>query len=109
MPIANCIVAPALDPTDQNPVELWADESGKAKQHMTINIVEYRQQFGTQYPIMATLQLPSLWSSSDINCLQVGLARALAKYYQVAIGDVHVITNIIAPGLVVENGEQTQW
>lgn len=112
MPIANCMVISncyerALHSSDL--VALWATESGKSPEHMTINILKCAEQRGNSYDVMANLLLPSLWENKDVHSLQVGLAKALAKYFKVAISDVHVTTNILSSGMVVENGEVVEW
>lgn len=112
MPIANCIVSPSRCSQAGDAdglVVLWARESGKSPEHMTVNIVERRAQVGSAYEVMATLWLPSLWSQADVDSLQVGLARALAAHFGVGLGSVHIITRIIEPGLVVEDGETLSW
>jgi len=58
---------------------------------------------------MANLSLPSMWSTSDISSLQVGLAEALSLYFGFAIDEVHVITNIVTSGMVVESGQEIKW
>lgn len=109
MPIANCIVTSACKSDPGNLIELWAGESGHSPAHMTVNIVTSTQQFGQACPAMATLWLPSIWTKSDISSLQLGLARALEKYFNLAPNQVHIITQIVIPGMVVEDGQEIQW
>lgn len=109
MPIANCIVTSDCRPDSNNLIDLWANESGQPAEHMTINIITGTKQFGNRYPVMATLWLPSIWSRSDISSLQLGLATALAKYFNLTSSEVHVITRIVKSGMVVEDGEEIQW
>ncbi|MGH1539774.1 MAG: hypothetical protein ACRBHB_05070 [Arenicella sp.] len=114
MPIANCIVAhDSLSSSSSKGasslVELWANESGKLSEHMTVNVVASYKQFGNKYPVMATLLLPSVWSDSDISLLQTGLAKALSRYFDVTLNEVHVVTDIIHSGMVVEEGKEVQW
>lgn len=109
MPIANCIVTSDCRQSPGSLVELWASESGKSAEHMTVNIVTSDRQYGNQYPVMANLLLPSIWSNSDISRLQTGLAKALAKSFNVALNQVHIITNIVDSGLVVEDGQEIKW
>ncbi len=112
MPIANCVVKrrnfqEAM--RSENLIELWATASGKSSEHMTVNIIESSNQQGNIYDIMATLYLPSLWSKRDVDSLQIGLAKALAEYFNVGIKRVHIITHIVVSGMVVENGELVEW
>lgn len=109
MPIANCIVTPDCQQSSGNLVELWASESGNSSDHMTVNIITSNQQLGNQYSVMANLLLPSIWTASDISAIQTGLARALAKSFNVALTQVHIVTNIVSSGLVVEEGQEMKW
>lgn len=109
MPIANCFIRPECQAGSGNLVQLWASESGMAAKHMTMNLVKAEQQFGAQYKVMANLWLPSLWSAPDISALQIGLARALASYYELPIAEVLVVTQIIESSRVVENGLEVSW
>ena len=58
---------------------------------------------------MAFIHLPSLRTSEQVGRLQVGLARALARGFAVAPGEVLVVTSIIESGHVVEGGETQAW
>ena len=109
MPIANCFVISGCQPGSSNLVELWASESGQSPEHMTVNIVEGTKQLGNIYPVMAILLLPSIWSEADTSSLQLGLATALAIHFNLASSEVHVVTQIVNSGLVVEDGEEIQW
>lgn len=109
MPIANCIVTSGCQPDSSNLIELWADESGHSPEHMTVNIILCTKQCGNRYPVMATLWLPSIWPESDISSLQLGLAAALAKHFGLTSSEVHVITQIVNSGMVVEEGVEIQW
>lgn len=109
MPIAHCIVDPERVPRDGDPVARWARESGQSAEHMTIELIPRLRQFGHAYAAMATLYLPSMWSAEAVDALQAGLARALAGYLGVAVGEVQVITRVVEPGQVVEDGEVLRW
>lgn len=109
MPIANCLVSPNCAPGTANLIKLWARESGISSQHMTVNVTGTSQQYGESYLIMATLWLPSIWSESEVSSLQSGLARALATYYEVGLPEVHVVTQVVNSGRVVENGLEVTW
>jgi len=109
MPIANCFVSQNCSENSGDLIKIWADESGQSSEHMTINIISTKEQRGHQYSVMANLLLPSMWSKVHISSLQVGLAKALAEYFSIAIEQVHVVTNIIESSLVVENGQEITW
>lgn len=112
MPIANCLVTKKSyheAKSSETLIELWATESGKSSEHMTVNIIENSEQQGNAYDIMANLYLPSLWSKRDVDLLQIGLAKTLAEYFNVGVNRVHVITHIVVSGMVVENGELVEW
>ncbi|MFA3789771.1 hypothetical protein AB6T38_01495 [Aliiglaciecola sp. SL4] len=109
MPIANCVISQECSQSAGSLIALWAQESEISPQHMTINIITSSEQLGSKYKIMANLALPSMWSTSDISLLQIGLAKALSKHFSVTINEVHVITNIITSGMVVESGQEIKW
>jgi hypothetical protein len=109
MPIALCFVDARLVKCGENPVELWRDESGIACDEMTINIISSGQQFGKPYPVIARLMLPSLWPPPQVSALQTGLARALARHFDLETAQVLVITQMVESGLVVDNGQEINW
>lgn len=109
MPIANCIVTSNCQEGSSDLIELWASESSQSPEQMTVNITISNRQLGNQYSVMSNLYLPSIWSSENISLLQLGLAKALAKHFGLALTEVHVITNIIDSGLVVESGREINW
>lgn len=109
MPIANCIVAPNCPPGSGNLIEWWGTSAGIAPDEMTINFIQAQHQLGKPYLVMASLQLPSLWSNTQITQLQTGLSLALARYFQVSEAQVQIITQVIASGQVVENGDTLRW
>lgn len=112
MPIANCTISSKCIKNLQGSTDLvglWANESGISSEQMTINIITNHNQFGNNYEVMANLLLPSIWSSTDISSIQVGLAKALAIYFEISVKAVHVITNIVDSGMVVEDGKEIQW
>ena len=112
VPIANCMVVKDCKRSagaTTELIELWSVASGKAADEMTVNLVGISQQFGKQYKIMANLLLPSVWSAADISLLQLGLAKALASYFSIAIDEIIVVTHIIESGRVVESGQEVTW
>ena len=112
MPIANCIITSKCQnnsDSSSNLIELWANESKMSLEHMTINILTSNEQLGNKYTIMANLLLPSIWSSSDISSLQLGLAKALSLYFNVSSKEVFVATSIVKSGMVVEAGKEVKW
>ena len=112
MPIANCIVTPScqkrLD-SSSDLIELWSSASNISSEHMTINIITSSEQLGNKYPLMVTLILPSIWSNADISSLQLGLAKAMSRYFNVNLEDVFISTNIVNSGMVVEAGKEVKW
>ncbi|GLQ30235.1 hypothetical protein [Litoribrevibacter albus] len=112
MPIANCVVnKDFIEQVDETYglVELWADASSKSSEHMTMNIVYSDEQYGNRYAVMAHLFLPTLWSAEEVSSLQLGLAKALACYFQTPLNDIHVITTSVVSGMVVEQGKEVIW
>ena len=112
MPIANCIITPKCQKGSDvsgNLIDLWASESKKSSEKMTINILTSSEQLGQQYTIIANLLLPSIWSSSDISSLQLGLAKALSLSFDLSSKEVFVSTSIVESGMVVEAGKEVDW
>lgn len=112
MPIANCIVTDKYRNTNDKSLDLvtlWANESFKPAEHMTINIISCNEQYGNQYGVMANLQIPTIWSSNDISLLQLGLVKALSIYFKAPMNDIHVVTTLISSGMVIEDGEVITW
>jgi len=112
MPIANCIITSDCHKRSGESSELitlWAIESNKSPEDMTINIIASDEQYGKKYSVMAHLLLPSIWSGSDISQLQLGLAKALTLHFNVSLKEVFVSTSIVNSGMVVEEGEEIEW
>lgn len=109
MPIANCVISDACEFSDQSIVDTWSHHAGVSPEHMTVNFIRPCKQAGNLYAVMASLMLPSMWDESSINALQTGLATALSEYFEISIGDVHIVTQIIDSGMVVENGDLSIW
>lgn len=109
MPIANCFVASDCPLGSGDLIKFWATESGQSPDHMTVNIIESYQQLGNKYFVMVNLFLPSVWSSSDISSLQLGLSKALEKYFNIVASQIHIVTNIIHSGMAVEAGQEITW
>lgn len=112
MPIANCILTPkcinSSNPQD-NLIDKWAKAANQSSEHMTINLLTSAEQLGNTYQIMANLQLPSLWSPTDVSALQTGLAKALSGHFSVPLSTVHIVTSIIESGQIVEDGKEVKW
>jgi len=112
MPIANCLVTQScfknID-ASVDPILLWSKESTKSAEQMTINLTTIEKQLGSPYAAMVTLQLPSLWTRTDISLLQVGLVKALAKYFDISPEEIHIVTQIIHSGHVVEKSNEIVW
>lgn len=112
MPIANCIITSDYSKcinSSNDLITLWASESDMSPDNMTINIIKSDEQHGKKYTVMADLLLPSVWSGEDVSKLQIGLAKALALYFNVSKQQVFVVTNIVNSGMVVEEGEEVIW
>lgn len=109
MPIANCLVTSLPDDLDPNEiVDAWSRSSGVEPDEMTVNVLATRQG-GKRYAVMAWLYLPSLWSDDSVAALSEGLAAALAEALVVEPSSVQVVTSIVPPGLVVEDGKAMRW
>ncbi|GHA16139.1 hypothetical protein GCM10008090_27420 [Arenicella chitinivorans] len=108
MPIANCVISPSCPDGQGDLIAQWSRASRQSADHMTVNLIKAHQQ-GQPYAVVATLYLPSIWSSSAIIRLQEGLALALTQYYAIAASDVIVLTQILDSGRVVEDAESVFW
>lgn len=109
MPIANCTVAADLPLPEACLVARWARESGQPAEHMTINVVARRAQYGAECAVMAELLLPSLWPDESVSALQLGLARALAAGFKLPAKQVQVVTLVVGSGRVVADGREQSW
>ena len=112
MPVAHCIVRSDCYQKKQEGlslIDLWASACGKPSGHMTVNIMTSAEQHGNAYAVMANLILPDMWAGDDIDSLQIGLATALARYFNLSTSDIHVITHVVSSGLVVEDGSIIKW
>lgn len=109
MPIANCFISPSCPLGKGNLVDIWANHSAQSSEHMTVNFIESKAQFGNEYFVMANLYLPSVWSSASISSIQIGLSKSLAEYFNITIDQVQVITSIVSSGMVVEDGQEIKW
>ncbi len=113
MPIATVFVRSDVEPLDDKSlarlVPAWASHSGQPAGHMTVNIVDNIVQAGAGFALMAWLDLPDLWPGDAVDALQTGLARALSDTFEAEIGEVQVITRVVASGHVVEDGAIVRW
>jgi len=112
MPIANCFITSKCQSSpdhSESLIDVWAQESKVSPEHMTVNIIASNEQHGNEYNVMANLILPSMWSRNDISLLQIGLANALSRHFNVPLQSVHVTTNIVNSGMVVEAGKEIKW
>ena len=108
MPIANCVISPSCPSGHGDLIALWSRAAQQSAEHMTVNLIKADQQ-GQPYAVVATLYLPSIWSSTEVTRLHEGLASALTQYYTIAASDVIVLTQILDSGQVVEDAETVFW
>ena len=112
MPVAHCVITPdcaeRLDGA-RDLAAMWGAEAGKPDDELTVNLVVGVLQSGRDYPIVASLYLPSLWADDDVSALQTGLARALSRAFDVTADSVLVMTTILEPGHVVDAGREVRW
>tara|TARA_Y100001960_G_scaffold314713_1_gene379313 strand:+ start:895 stop:1197 length:303 start_codon:yes stop_codon:yes gene_type:complete len=95
--------------TSNELIDRWGVHSGFNPSEMTFTVLKAEEQMGKSYDAICTLYLPSLWSRESISLLQTGLAKAIAEVYQLESTKVIVITSIVEPNRVVENGEEVSW
>lgn len=112
MPIANCIMTLDLAggvPSGKDLISRWAEISGTSADHMTINLIQAVAQYGVAYRLMADLQLPDLWSADKCRAIQEGLASALSDIFEIPLAEIHVVTQMVSTGQVVEDGKTEIW
>lgn len=112
MPIANCFLKKEITVTPQLLEQIVADLStatGVDIKDICINLVSDFYQAGQQYKVFVNLYLPSLWFPKDVNKVQLAFLETIIKHLSVTNEEVFIITSIVQPGNVVENGEIIDW
>lgn len=109
MPIANCLIQNHLSPAGNELLKRWADACEIDVELLTINFIRIDQQLGVRYDVMVTLYLPTAWSKEQASAIQSNLALILSEYYAIEPALVHVVTQWVESGDVVENGEKISW
>ena len=111
MPIAHCMMSQSVmeSLSGVDLVALWGHYSEQSTEFMTVNILPVAKQFGQPYAVMATLYLPNLWPEGKVKRLQEGLAAAFVDALNMTAEQVHVLTQIVDSGRVVENGKVVEW
>lgn len=51
----------------------------------------------------------ALWDAQQVRSLQLGLAAALSRCFELPAGDIQVVTAIVDSGHAVEAGEVQEW
>lgn len=108
MPIATCLVGTTPLPDPDAIVTAWRERARIDSDEMTVNVL-HAAQGGKRYAAMAWLYVPSMWSDRDITALAEGLAAALSHVLGVAPRAVQVLTTVLGPGSVVEDGATLRW
>ena len=110
MPIANCILAPDVEFDGSAPlVQWWSEAAGVTGEHMTVNVLRAERQLGQRYAAMVWLYVPSIWTPAARERLQSGLADIFVRALDCPVADVHVITQTVLSGDVVEDGQRLTW
>lgn len=112
MPIANCFLKKEIPITSELLEQIVADLSatiGVDVKDICLNIVNDFYQAGQQYKVFVNLYLPSLWFPKDVNKVQLAFLETLVKHLAVTYEEIFIITSIVQPGNVVENGEIIDW
>lgn len=109
MPVATCVLTVPTESIDPSRiVDGWAARAGIGADEMTVNLVHARQG-GKRYTATASLHLPSVWPERDVAALGTGLAAALAVELDCDLGEILVLTTVLTPGQVVEQGTVVDW
>jgi hypothetical protein len=58
---------------------------------------------------MVNLFLPTLWSTREIEKIQLSLDSLLKKHLKIGSDDVFIITQTVQSGNVIEKGKQIKW
>jgi len=111
MPIANCLVRDIeVDPV------LWekittdlATLIKLSTDDITLNVSVNGMQFGKKYRVMVHLYLPTIWNALDIEMIENSLYKALQTNLSTRPDEIFIMTSLIEPGHVVENGKIIWW
>jgi len=87
----------------------WAADIDVDLTDITLNAIPLAAQAGKNYALLVNLYLPSLWQEQDVTRIQESLVRILCAKLQLKAADVFVLTTIIQPGHVYENGTTLRW
>ena len=111
MPIANCYIQNKHISRDklEELAGKWAEELHIDVKDICLNVLTDFIQVGKQYEVMVNLFLPSIWSRHDVKTIQKTLLELLMSYFKIESSKVFLLTSIIQPGHVLENGEIVEW
>lgn len=111
MPIVHCFVKQKdiPEPLLDSIVKEWGMRIGVAENDICINMVNGFMQAGKSYAILANLYLPALWPDRDVRNIQQNLLEVLSGNFRVREEDIFIMTSMIQPGHVVENGQIITW
>ena len=111
MPIAHCFVKRKDIPQTllDTMVREWGMRIGVAEKDICINLVSNFLQAGKSYEVVVNLYLPTLWAEKDILNIQQNLLEILSENLRVGKKDIFIMTSMIRPGYVVEDGQTIRW
>ncbi len=90
-------------------VSEWARTIEVSEEDITLNLVTNRAQFGSRFPVVANLYLPSLWSEDQVQIIQETLSSLVEKYLDVESDEIFIMTSIVLSGHVYSNGKAERW
>ncbi|HTF82099.1 MAG TPA: hypothetical protein VL947_10250 [Cytophagales bacterium] len=112
MPIAQFLVKKDVEVSADALNNIVIDISqtiGVDEKDICLNVINDFLQAGQQYKVFVNLYLPSLWFPKDSAKVQLIFLETIVKYLSVIKDDVFIITTIVEPGNVVENGDIIDW
>lgn len=111
MPIANCYVHTIKISSQQleTLVKEWAEIIEVDTKDICLTLIDISLQAGQQYKLMVNLFLPTIWSRSNIEKIQLSLHKLLKKHVKLKNEELFIITSMVPSGNVVENGQIITW
>jgi hypothetical protein len=110
MPIANCYIQIEVSkPQLELLTKEWAEVIEVDLKDICLSFVKVDLQTGHNYKVMVNLFLPTLWSTREIEKIQLSLDSLLKKHLKIGSDDVFIITQTVQSGNVIEKGKQIKW
>ncbi len=89
----------------QGIVKMWSDLSGFEEEDITITVSKGSIEAGRNYQLIVHLYIASTVPANKIKVLQTSLAQSIAQSCLFDLNTIVIMTQIIQPGMILENGE----